>query len=410
MATSWNGLSDQDLKLIDGWCDQFEERWNQGKCPVIETIVRSAPPPLQDPLCCELALLEFDLRQNRGETPSFDEYARRFPHIGDKFKQREWDQVAAEGPASRGACPVELNIGRTSIPRQIAQYQILETIGTSSVGVMVRALDPKLRRIVAAVVLHPDLACRQQSRSEFLSAARAVATVSDPHVATVFETFECNDVVCQFQEYIVGQSLAAHLQKEIRPTPTEIARIGWQVASGLASAHRQGVIHGNLTPESLILENGLPRIKIVGFGMARVRDGVPVGLLEAPSQQSDLFQLGCILHRLCSGKEGATNFAELAPVRELNPRIPEWLATAVHRLLDRDSDGRFTSAEAAAAELSAGLATPVSSEPAQHARIDLPVIGPAPQPQQKRSARLWLAVGLAAVALGVCVWAWRNWG
>jgi hypothetical protein len=78
---------------------------------------------------------------------------------------------------------VAARIDETSIPRQLAQYQTQETIGDCNVGVIRRALDPKSRRIVAAIVMHPELSAVPQARREFLAASRAVATISDPHVA-----------------------------------------------------------------------------------------------------------------------------------------------------------------------------------------------------------------------------------
>lgn len=407
MVKSWNSLSDEDLELIDRSCDHFEVRWKEGTCPVIEVIVGSVPPHVRNGLCLELALLEFELRQSRGEVPSLTEYSRRFPEISDELSLRQSEAVhstSARGDQrskSDSLTTILACIDGTSIPRQIGQYQILETTGVCQIGTTARALDPKQRRVVTAVILHPELAANRHARQDFLLAARAVATISDPHVMEVFATHESGSVVCQIQEYCAGQTLREHFPTGSKPSSTEIARIGWQAATALAAAHQQGIVHGGLTPENLMLENGLARVKLSGFGWHRVLGASTRSIAQnvhcddfsapeilhgqPPSPVTDQFSLGCILKSLCSGG------------------IPDWLAAAIRRMTACDPKDRFPSIQAVAVALSDGLTMDVDNSSRNistlEARIDLPVL--VRTAARNRPPVKWALVGIVATIVTV---------
>ena len=411
MVSSWNSLTDEELQLIDRSCDHFEVRWKEGACPVIEVIVGSVPPHMRKGLCRELALLEFELRQSHGEAPSLSEYALRFPEISDDLAQRhaETSQFTStldrQRPVTDPLTAVLASIDGTAIPRQIGQYQILETTGVCQVGTTARALDPKQRRIVTATILKREFAANREARRDFLQAAQSVATISDPHVMAVFATHESDSVVCQFQEYCVGQTLPDHFPDGSHPSATEIARIGWQAASALAAAHQQGVVHGGLTPENITLENGLARVKVAGFGWHKVlqsttnsagpgRSGEDFCAPEvlqgrSPTSASDQFSLGSILHSLCT------------------VHTPDWLASTIQRMMSCDPKQRFPSIQAVAVALSNGLTqgvAPPQSDPSMDARIDLPVIVRLETSTSRKPQILWGIIVTTIVIVGLCLW------
>src|SRR5205807_5330787 len=156
-------------------------------------------------------------------------------------------------------------------------------------------------------------------------------------------------------------------------------RIGMQTAAGLAAAHAQGLTHRDIKPANLLLENGLAKVKITDFGLARTADdvqltqnGVVAGTPEymAPEQaraeavdhRADLFSLGSVLYALCTGVppfQGSTTLAVLrhvseetpAPIRSRNPAMPVWIEQLVVRLLAKNPEERIQSAAEVAALL-----------------------------------------------------------
>lgn len=411
MVSSWNSLSDEDLKLIDRSCDQFEVRWKEGACPAIEAIIDSVPPHVRSELCLELALLEFELRELRGDAPSLSEYSRRFPEVAEELVQRAPEKLlAVTAPGNPRATPGDVStvlacIDGTSIPRQVGQYQILEATGSCQIGATARALDPKQRRIVTAAILDPQLAKNTQARREFLLAAQSVATINDPHVMAVLATHDSEHLVCQIQEYCEGRSLPEHFPPGSRPSPTEIARIGWQVASALAAAHRQGVVHGGLTPENVMLENGLARVKVTGFGWRRVLESISCSQApdprtaefsapeilrgQSPTPSADQFSLGCILYSLCTGS------------------VPGWLLATIRRMMSRDPKDRFPSIQAVAFALSEGLTMAIESprpSSSLDARIDLPVIVRVDAAKRPKAKWVWVCIVTTIVIVGLSLW------
>jgi serine/threonine protein kinase len=196
-----------------------------------------------------------------------------------------------------------------------------------------------------------------------------------------------------------------------------ILRIGMQTASGLAAAHAQGLIHRDIKPANILLENSVERVKITDFGLARAADdasltqtGVVAGTPEfmapeqalgaAINQRADLFSLGSVLYAMCTGRSpfrGSSALATLKrvcddepqPIREINPAIPEWLASIVARLQAKRPSQRFASAAEVAELLGKQLA-----------HVQHPGQAPMPPPL-KTQRRLgwwnWAVAGLVLV-------------
>src|SRR5262249_32112495 len=151
----------------------------------------------------------------------------------------------------------------------------------------------------------------------------------------------------------------------------EVLRIGLQVAAGLAAAHAQGLVHRDVKPANILLENGVQRVKLTDFGLARAVDDArltPSGVIAgtpadlSPEQangakvdhRSDLFSLGSVLYTVCAGHapfRAETTLAVLRricddtprPLREVNPDMPDWLEAIIGRLHSKGPAGRFQS-------------------------------------------------------------------
>ncbi len=265
----------------------------------------------------------------------------------------------------------------------LGEYQIQEMIGQGGMGIVFRALDPKLNRIVAIKVMSPLLAVNPNARKRFLREAQAAAAVSHPHIVTIHAVDE-DKLPYLVMEYVLGQSLQEKLDKVGSLSVTEILRIGNQVAEGLAAAHKQGLIHRDIKPANILLENGVERVKITDFGLARAVDDMTITKTGEVSgtpqymspeqaagnrvdQRSDLFSLGAVLYAMCTGRSPfrASNLAAVVrrvcddtprPIQEVNEDIPDWMVEIIDCLLEKRPDDRLQAASEVADLLAAHLA------------------------------------------------------
>ena len=165
---------------------------------------------------------------------------------------------------------------------------------------------------------------------------------------------------------------------------TEVLRIGRQIADGLAAAHAMGLIHRDIKPGNILLEDGVEHVKITDFGLARAADdasitqtgfiaGTPMYMApeqaqgETIDQRADLFSLGSVLYAMCTGRppfRAANTLAVLKrvvedtprPIREIIPEIPEWLCELIAKLHAKNPADRFASAREVADLLARRLA------------------------------------------------------
>ena len=136
-------------------------------------------------------------------------------------------------------------------------------------GIVLRAFDEKLHRVVAIKVLAPQLATSATARKRFVREAQAAAAVSHEHVVTIHAVEEANGLPYLVMQYVAGMSLQERLDRDGPLELKEILRIGMQTAAGLAAAHAQGLVHRDIKPANILLENGVERVKITDFGLAR---------------------------------------------------------------------------------------------------------------------------------------------
>jgi hypothetical protein len=309
-------------------------------------------------------------------------------------------------------------------------------------GVVLKAFDPALKRLVAIKVLSPALAGSATARRRFTREAQAAAAVCHDHIVTVHGVHEVDGLPYLVMQYVAGESLQERLDRTGPLAVEEAVCIGLQAASGLAAAHAQGLIHRDIKPANLLLENGLARVKVTDFGLARTAEdvgltqaGVVAGTPEymAPEQargeqvdhRADLFSLGSVLYACCTGVppfRAPTALSVLrrvsdeapAPVRLLNPDVPAWLEAVIARLMAKDPAERFQSAAEVAALLEGCLAH--LRQPATVPAPELPRLPPGGRPGPSapgpRTAvarpfppRLWPLL-LVPAALGAALLAW----
>ena len=311
-------------------------------------------------------------------------------------------------------------------------YEIVEEVGRGEMGIVFKAIDERLQRVVALKVMSPRLAGHVNSRHRFIREGRAAAAVCHEHVVTLHAVAD-GPLPYFVMQYVGGQSLQQRLDKSGPLKLPEILRIGMQTADGLAAAHAQGLVHRDIKPANILLENGVERVKLTDFGLARAvddasltRSGVIAGtpLFMAPEQargepvdhRADLFSLGCVLYTLAAGRPPFRAGSTLAvlkricedeprPIRELNPDMPDWLAGIIAKLLAKDPADRFASARELS-ELLAGCLAHVQRPgsvplPAAVNPPPLPIskAEPAPPLSPEARRRSWLLTTPGGIAV-----------
>jgi serine/threonine-protein kinase len=344
-------------------------------------------------------------------TPSKDEAPD-----GD-LTERPGTAVAGQATAPRGRTPAH--------PQEVAGYEILGVLGRGAMGVVYKARQRGLKRLVALKMILAGEHAGPRELARFRTEAEAVAQLQHPNIVQIYEVGEQDGRPFFSLEYVDGGSLAKTIAGTPQP-PREAARLVEVLARAVACAHARGVIHRDLKPANILLtRDGTP--KITDFGLAKRLEagsgqthtdtilGTPSYM--APEQaegqardvgaHADVYALGAVLYELLTGRppfKAATVLETLEHVRsrepvaptQLQPRVPRDLETICLKCLQKDPHRRYPTA----AELAEDLRRFLAGEPIQ-AR---PVTGPE---------RLWrwcrrnprVALLSAAVALVVVVWA-----
>src|SRR5919204_3810472 len=133
---------------------------------------------------------------------------------------------------------------------RLGPYEILAPLGAGGMGEVYRARDTRLDRMVAIKILPADVAADPHRRERFRREARAISSLTHPHICTLFDVGEQDGVDYLVMEHLTGETLAQRLLRGPLPFE-EVLRIGTQVADALDAAHRQGVIHRDLKPANV---------------------------------------------------------------------------------------------------------------------------------------------------------------
>jgi WD40 repeat protein len=305
---------------------------------------------------------------------------------------------------------------------RLGPYRVVKVLGTGGMGVVFQARDPDLERFVALKAMKPALAASDSSRRRFLREARATAALEHDHIVHIYQVAEDRGIPYLAMPMLKGETLEDRLRRD-KPLPAaEVLRIGREVAEGLAAAHQAGLIHRDIKPSNIWLEGERGRVKILDFGLARAeadgsqltQTGAVAGTPEymAPEQaqgekvdaRCDLFSLGCVLYRACTGEvpfKGNTTMSLLLalaqqqtrPPHVRNPETPRALSDLVMRLLAKEPSGRPPSARAVVEAIEA-IERERATPPPLPARARPPV----------RSARGWAAAA-AVLFLGAIAFA-----
>jgi tetratricopeptide (TPR) repeat protein/tRNA A-37 threonylcarbamoyl transferase component Bud32 len=255
------------------------------------------------------------------------------------------------------------------------QYRLERELGRGGMGVVFLATDTTLDRRVAIKAVHPELAAHPSIGRRFLAEARTIARLRHPNIVAVHTAGNADGLLYYVMDEVEGESLRQRLVREQRLEPATVARIVGDVAAALEAAGRAGVVHRDVKPENVLLDQATGRAMLADFGIARAMagesgtsstgQGVAVGTpaYMSPEQaageeidgRSDLYALGIVAYEMLAGAAPfrgpnrvvvSKHIAERpVPIERVRPETPRPLAAAIMRALEKQPGERWQSGE-----------------------------------------------------------------
>jgi serine/threonine protein kinase len=389
-----------DRRLSRALEDQARH-WQAGMTILVETYLQQYPELAQDREAV-LAMIRQEIQffRNRGQSPLFSEYQSRFPSLSDalaavfatpkppsdpgestapsRLDAASDDTVQRQAqPANAGISPKQL---LTRGPRiSLPGYEILGELGRGGMGVVYKARQTALKRLVALKMVLTAGHASEEQVARFQVEAQAIARVQHPNIVQVYDIGEHDGQSYLALEYVDGGTLAGKIRGAI--PPLQAALMVEPLARAAHVAHQQGVIHRDLKPANILLtSDGTP--KISDFGLAKQLDdnsgwtrsgdimGTPCymapeqaeGRVKQIGPATDIYSLGAILYELLTGRppfRAATTLQTLEMVRtqeptppsRVVPQIPRDLETICLKCLEKEPNKRYRSAESLAEDL-----------------------------------------------------------
>jgi eukaryotic-like serine/threonine-protein kinase len=340
--------------------------------------------------CFEGVVEEFLREREAGQNPDTQRYLERFPDVAPLLRdffagQDLFDRLAPDLAPCIRAAPAAISLAIPALGECVGGFELIEELGRGGMGVVYRARQTTLDRVVALKMIRrgPDEAELARFRVE----AEAIARLQHPNIVQIYEVGEHDGMPFFTLEYCGGGSLAGRLRGTAL-LPAEAATVVAVLAGAMQAAHQHNVIHRDLKPANVLLAGGdaqtpLHRLtpKVSDFGLARMlddpaltRSGVIMGTPSymAPEQAcgrpkevgpaADVYALGAILYECLTGRppfRAATTLDTLAqvldtdpvPPRQLNPAVPRDLETISLKCLHKEARRRYADAAALADDL-----------------------------------------------------------
>jgi serine/threonine protein kinase len=406
-------------RLLDRALDDQRSSWIRGERIPVEEYLARDPALRDDPdAILDLIYQEYLLLRERGETPDPHEFTARFPELAEAILVQFGVDAAMPTTFKLPADGHPPGTTDTASTRRIDDYEVLAVLGQGGMGVVYKARDASLGRMVAIKTLAEGQHATPEQLERFRAEAQAVARLRHPNIIAIHVIGEHEGRPYLSLEFAEGGSLAQRLADKPMP-PREAAELLEALARAVHAAHQAGVVHRDLKPSNVLLDaDGVP--KVADFGLAKLLDsdsgrtlsGQVVGTPSymAPEQAegqskrvgpaADIYALGAILYHALTGRppflgESAMETIRLAtsteavPPRQLRPDVPLDLETICLKCLEKESARRYPGALALAEDLHRYLdGRPIAARP----------VGPVGRLWRWGRRNPWVA-GLAATLL-----------
>lgn len=263
----------------------------------------------------------------------------------------------------------------SALPQRIGRYELLERIGKGGMGIVYKARDTMLGRMVAVKMLVADLEVSDETRERFFREARAAGQLTHRNIITIYDFGEEAGRAYIVMELLHGEPLTALMQREPNLPLEQRVDVMMRVCEGLAFAHSRSIVHRDVKPANLFI-TGDGQLKILDFGVARIassnltRSGLIVGTPDYMSpeqvqgkvvdQRSDIFSAGSVFYQLLTGRKpfaGKSLPLVLQKVVSEQPpplrdaEAPPELARIVARAMEKDPAGRYQQTQEMLADL-----------------------------------------------------------
>jgi WD40 repeat protein/serine/threonine protein kinase len=480
LALRTEGLS--PAEVVEAVCTDQQERWRRGERVPAEVYLYGSAGLEDNDAVLDVLLGELVLREERGEQPSLSEYQQRFPQYAEAFRlQVELHRALALPPCPPSPRAREQNFttcirGGSATPLSppggggptagawptIPGYEILGELGRGGMGVVYKARQLHLKRLVALKMIRTTGPGDAEQQARFRVEAEAVARLQHPNIVQIYEVGEAEGRPFLALEYVEGGSLDRRLTGRPQP-PRAAAELIETLAQTIHAAHQQGIVHRDLKPANILLQKKLttdctentdnkkaeihssvPSVlsvvnlspKITDFGLAKQLDsslghtqtgeilGTPsymapeqaCGRLHEIGPAVDVYALGAILYQLLTGRPPfmaespldtllLARTEEAVPPTRLQPRCPRDLETICLKCLQKDPRKRYASAWALAEDLQRFLrGVPIVARP-------ISTWERCAKWARRRPAIAGLSaavVGVTLLGMGLVCWQWQE--
>ncbi len=368
------GLAFQGQGQLDMAFDKFR------KCPLDNTLMENL---------YNLAL-DFERKRQFNKAESVFRYMADFnPKFRDletrlsRAKAMSETVMLGGGGRSTAQGTMILEGGQVEKP-MLGRYQVEKELGKGAMGVVYLGRDPKINRVVAIKTMALSQEFEEDElkdvKERFFREAETAGRLNHPNIVTIFDAGEEHDLAYIAMEFLKGKDLVPYTKSGNLMPLAKVMDITARVADALSYAHQNSVVHRDIKPANIMYEPESDAVKVTDFGIARITDssktktGMVLGTPSymSPEQlagkkidgRSDLFSLGVMLYQMACGKlpfEG-DSMAQLMfkianephpPIREVNPQVPECLATIVDKAMAKDNTQRYQTGAEMATDLRA---------------------------------------------------------